>query len=86
MTEFLTWHDARDKCAEYGADLVSIKGEEEADFIKNQVQLCGYVCIFFSVLLILNARSDVMELFFTVMKPNYTFIAHLYLKANRDAA
>lgn len=45
MTEFLTWHDARDKCAEYGADLVSIKGEEEADFIKNQVQLCGYTWI-----------------------------------------
>ena len=41
MTEFLTWHDARDKCAEYGADLVSIRGEEEADFVKNQVQLCG---------------------------------------------
>ena len=46
----------------------------------------GMFVFFFSVLLILNARSDVMELFFTVMKPNYTFIAHLYLKANRDAA
>ena len=39
----MTWHDARDKCAEYGGDLVSIRGEEEADFVKNQVQLCGYV-------------------------------------------
>ena len=42
-TDFLTWHEARDKCAEYGGDLVSIRGEEEADFVKNQVQLCGYV-------------------------------------------
>ena len=42
-TDFMTWHDARDKCAEYGGDLVSIRGEEEADFVKNQVQLCGYV-------------------------------------------
>lgn len=45
ITEFLTWHEARDKCAEYGADLVSIRGEEEADFVKNQVQLCGYTWI-----------------------------------------
>ena len=42
MTDFSTWHAARDKCAEYGADLASIRGEEEADFVKNQVQLCGY--------------------------------------------
>jgi len=42
MTDFNTWHAARDKCAEYGADLASIRGEEEADFVKNQVQLCGY--------------------------------------------
>lgn len=44
-TDFMTWHDARDKCAEYGGDLVSIRGEEEADFVKNQVQLCGYTWI-----------------------------------------
>ena len=41
ITEFMTWHDARDKCGEYGADLSSVRGEEEADFVKNQVQLCG---------------------------------------------
>ncbi|KAJ7385571.1 hypothetical protein OS493_015153 [Desmophyllum pertusum] len=45
MTDFNTWHAARDKCAEYGADLASVKGEEEADFIKNQVQLCGFTWI-----------------------------------------
>lgn len=45
MTDFNTWHGARDKCAEYGADLASIKGEEEADFVKNQVQLCGFTWI-----------------------------------------
>lgn len=44
-TDFMTWYDARDKCAEYGGDLVSIRGEEEADFVKNQVQLCGYTWI-----------------------------------------
>lgn len=44
-TDFLTWHEARDKCAEYGGDLVSIRGDEEADFVKNQVQLCGYTWI-----------------------------------------
>jgi len=45
MTDFNTWHAARDKCAEYGADLASIRGEEEADFVKNQVQLCGFTWI-----------------------------------------
>ena len=45
ITEFMTWHDARDKCGEYGADLSSIRGDEEADFVKNQVQLCGYVSL-----------------------------------------
>lgn len=48
MTDFNTWHAARDKCAEYGADLASIRGEEEADFVKNQVQLCGYDDVFLS--------------------------------------
>ena len=48
MTDFNTWHAARDKCAEYGADLASIRGEEEADFVKNQVQLCGYDYVAFT--------------------------------------
>ena len=57
MTDFNTWHAARDKCAEYGADLASIRGEEEADFVKNQVQLCGYDYVSFSDIVVVEFVS-----------------------------
>lgn len=57
MTDFNTWHAARDKCAEYGADLASIRGEEEADFVKNQVQLCGYDYVPFSEIALIRFVS-----------------------------
>lgn len=59
MTDFNTWHAARDKCAEYGADLASIKGEEEADFVKNQVQLCGYDIASFTEIVLVEFVSKI---------------------------
>lgn len=59
MTDFNTWHAARDKCAEYGADLASIKGEEEADFVKNQVQLCGYDIVSFTEIVLVEFVSKI---------------------------
>lgn len=42
-TEFLTWQQARDKCASYGADLLSICSPGENMFVNNELRLCGYV-------------------------------------------
>ena len=60
MTDFNTWHAARDKCAEYGADLASIRGEEEADFVKNQVQLCGYDYVSFTDIVLDGSPSPIL--------------------------
>ncbi|XP_031568822.1 uncharacterized protein LOC116303434 isoform X2 [Actinia tenebrosa] len=43
--EFLSWQQARDKCASYGADLLSIGSPGENMFINNELRLCGFTWI-----------------------------------------
>ena len=41
VTEYLTWSAARDKCASYGGDLVSINSHEEQAFVQHELLACG---------------------------------------------
>ncbi|KAK3723815.1 hypothetical protein QZH41_019491, partial [Actinostola sp. cb2023] len=45
IAEFLTWQQARDKCASYGGDLASINSPQENMFINNDLRLCGFTWI-----------------------------------------
>ncbi|XP_048584634.1 uncharacterized protein LOC5519916 isoform X2 [Nematostella vectensis] len=42
IPEFLTWQQARDKCATFGADLASIGTISENMFINNGMRICGF--------------------------------------------
>ncbi|XP_028518744.1 uncharacterized protein LOC110251542 isoform X2 [Exaiptasia diaphana] len=42
LAEFLTWQQARDKCATYGAELLSIDSPGENMFVNNELRLCGF--------------------------------------------
>jgi hypothetical protein len=42
IAEFLTWQQARDKCASFGAELLSINSPQENMFINNELRLCGF--------------------------------------------
>ena len=41
ITEYLMWSEARDKCATFGGDLVSITSHEEQAFIQHELLACG---------------------------------------------